>query len=164
MSMKALLATIIMALLIQGAIAQDLQEETAKPSNAVYGGFSFGGLIAGLSVSYEKTITEFTMGTIGLRGAYARVAGWDLRGNSLGVNWVYLYGRKKHHLELNMGMMGIQDRFNDPEMTPTERFFAQWDFFPLLNAGYRYQKPEGGFMLRTGGGMEMFFVSVGYSF
>ncbi|MBM3420546.1 MAG: hypothetical protein FJY11_05360, partial [Bacteroidetes bacterium] len=104
--MKALLATIIMALLIQGAIAQDLQEETAKPSNAVYGGISFGGLIGALSVSYEKTITEFTMGTIGLRGAYARVSGWDLRGNSLGLNWVYLYGRRKHHVELNLGIMG----------------------------------------------------------
>lgn len=164
MLMKIPVVTIIILSIATATTAQEVQEKRATPSSAVYGGFSFGGLIGGLSVSYEKTISGFSMGTIGLRGAYARVSGWDLRGNSFGLNWVYLYGRKKHHVELNMGVMGLQDRYNDPEMTPTERFFAQWDFFPLLNAGYRYQKPEGGFMLRTGGGMEMFYVSVGYSF
>lgn len=158
---------VIFSMLVLVSINLPGQEEQVKKqsiSNTVYGSLSFGGLIGGLSVNYERKIADFTMGSINLRGGLGRVSGWDLRGNSVGVNWVYLFGRRKHHIELNMGVLGVQDRYNDPELNPTERFFAQWDFYPLLNAGYRLQKPEGGFMLRTGGGIELFYVGVGYSF
>lgn len=162
--MKKFLFLLCLLMMPVGMLAQQNNNENTSAANVLYGGLSFGGLIGGISVNYERKVADFTMGSINLRGGLGRVSGWDLRGNSVGVNWVYLFGRRKHHIELNMGVLGIQDRYNDPELNPTERFFAQWDFFPLLNAGYRLQKPEGGFMLRTGGGMEMFYLGVGYSF
>jgi hypothetical protein len=162
--MKKVSVLICILLLSTGMLAQQSFNESPAAVNVLYGGVSFGGLTGAISVNYERKIADFTMGSINLRGGFGRVAGWDLRGNGVTVNWAYLFGRRKHHLELNMGVLGIQDRYNDPEMSKTERFFAQWDFFPLLNAGYRLQKPEGGFMLRTGGGMEMFYLGIGYSF
>ena len=162
--MKKISFLLSILLLPAGMLAQPSNQESPAAVNVLYGGLSFGGLIGGISVNYERKVADFTMGSINLRGGLGKVSGWDLRGNGVTVNWAYLFGRKKHHIELNMGVLGIQDKYNDPEMTKTERFFAQWDFFPLLNAGYRLQKPEGGFMLRTGGGMEMFYMGVGYSF
>jgi hypothetical protein len=170
--MKSLSIVLLVFLLPAGVLSQQQEQQqhgqeqpkTTSPANMVYGSVSFGGLLGALSVNYERTIAKFTGGTINLRGGFGRVSGWDLRGNGVTANWAYLFGRKKHHLELNLGVMGIQDRYRDQLMTKTELFFAQWDFFPLLNAGYRFQKPEGGFMLRTGVGTELLYLGVGYSF
>ncbi len=156
---------LIFFLLIPGVMyAQQPIGKAPVGVNVLYGGLSFGGLLGGISINYERRVADFTMGSINLRGGLGKVAGWDLRGNSVGVNWVYLFGKRNHHIELNLGVLGIKDKYNDAEMTPSERFFAQWDFFPLLNAGYRFQKPGGGFMLRTGGGMELLYLGIGYSF
>lgn len=162
--MKKVPFLLCLLLLPVGMLAQQGNSENPSAVNVLYGGLSFGGLLGGISVNYERKVADFTMGSINLRGGLGKVAGWDLRGNGVTVNWAYLFGRKKHHLELNMGVLGIQDKYNDPQMTPSERFFSQWSFFPLLNAGYRFQKPGGGFMLRTGVGMELLYLGIGYSF
>ncbi|MDX9930669.1 MAG: hypothetical protein RBS37_12550 [Bacteroidales bacterium] len=162
--MKHLVTLLLISFLAAAVQAQQTGTEETGPVNVVYGSISFGGLIGGISVNYERKVADFTMGSINLRGGLGRLSGWDLRGNGVTVNWAYLFGRDRHHIEINMGVLGVQDRYNDPELTATEKFFAQWDFFPLLNAGYRLQKPEGGFMLRTGGGMELFYIGIGYSF
>jgi hypothetical protein len=162
--MKAVSLALLIALLPIGVFAQQEQPVKPSPANVVYGSVSFGGLLGGLSVNYERKVADLTMGSVNIRGGYGRVSGWDLRGNGVTINWAYLFGHRKHHLELNLGVLGIQDAYNDQLMTRTELFFAQWDFFPLLNAGYRFQKPDGGFMLRTGVGTELLYLGVGYSF
>jgi hypothetical protein len=174
--MKAFLIILLIVLYPAVAPAQQAQQpqparkqpqgqpSASSPANILYGGLSFGGLLGGLSVNYERRVVGFAGGSINLRGGFGRVSGWDLRGNGIAANWAYLFGNRKHHLELNLGVMGIQDKYHDQQLTKTELFFAQWDFFPLLNAGYRFQKPEGGFMLRTGAGTELLYLGVGYSF
>ena len=64
------------------------------------------------------------------------------------VNW-----KKNHHIELNAGaFIGDEGRYD-------AKFI-----FPIFNIGYRYQKPNGGFIFRLNQGAESLGISLGYAF
>ena len=64
-----------------------------------------------------------------------------------------LTGKKNNHFELNAGgFLGFEDTYN-------EAFI-----FPIFNVGYRYQKPEGGFIFRANAGIISLGLSFGYAF
>lgn len=73
-------------------------------------------------------------------------------------------GGKNSHFELNAGA------FFGPR-GKTSIGFAMGDsdgdsgfIFPIFNIGYRFQKPEGGFMVRANAGIVSLGMSIGYAF
>ena len=64
-----------------------------------------------------------------------------------------LTGKKNNHFELNAGgFLGLEDTYNYAFI------------FPIFNVGYRYQKPEGGFIFRANAGIISLGLSFGYAF
>ena len=88
-------------------------------------------------------------------------------GGNYNVNW-----KKNNHFELNAGgFLGI-DKTTRYNRTGTgshnyiyEKEVSYYPFvFPIFNVGYRYQKPEGGFIFRANAGIISLGLSFGYAF
>ncbi len=66
-----------------------------------------------------------------------------------------LTGNKNEHFELNLGaFVGYENEF----------YNGGYFLFPILNIGYRYQKPIGGFIFRINAGFPSLGISLGYAF
>ena len=83
-----------------------------------------------------------------------------------------LTGKKNNHFELNAGgFLGIEKttRYNSSYYQQLynvpQREVSYYPFvFPIFNVGYRYQKPEGGFIFRANAGFISLGLSFGYAF
>ncbi|SFT74019.1 hypothetical protein SAMN05216474_2067 [Lishizhenia tianjinensis] len=107
-------------------------------SNALYGSLGYGGKYATANSYFEHCLTANdkikTLGKIGY-GGYYTVHG---TGSYLLGHVGLLTGAKNHHLEASIGANFF---FGD----------ALIEEIPLgANLGYRFQKPQGIFLLRTG--------------
>lgn len=68
-----------------------------------------------------------------------------------------LYGKRKHHLESSGGVfIGVTKKIG---YFPSGELFA----LPFLDLGYRYQKPEGGFIVRVKVGILGAGIGLGYA-
>ena len=116
------------------------------------------GLFSEASLNYERSIYSGDKiswyGRLG--GGYGAWVEWG--GN---IGWgglgaiTMLTGKKNNHFELNAGgFLGIE------AYTDMEEAFI----FPIFNVGYRYQKPEGGFIFRANAGIISLGLSFGYAF
>ena len=105
-----------------------------------------------VSINYERQILSgkkaTLFGRIGV-GETAQLSGESGSG-ALGAI-TFLTGKKNGHFELNAGTF-IGSNSNSTFL------------HPLLNIGYRYQKPDGGIILRTYAGIIGFGISLGYAF
>ena len=69
-----------------------------------------------------------------------------------------LTGKKNNHFELNAGgFLGL----DCPCVIGKD---GEEFIFPIFNVGYRYQKPEGGFIFRANAGLISLGLSFGYAF
>ena len=83
-----------------------------------------------------------------------------------------LTGKKYNHFELNAGgFLGIDKTtgYNRTGTGPSnyiyEKEVSYYPFvFPIFNVGYRFQKPEGGFIFRANAGIISLGLSFGYAF
>jgi hypothetical protein len=132
--------------------------------NALYGtaGIDFGEFYTTFLVNYERvvyTVPSSFIQSINLRIGAGPWVWWS--GN--GMNYVsvisLMTGRKKVHAEIGAGLVfsydSDQDRFH-----PLIR-----DRYAAGNLGFRYQKPGGSFVFRTGiGWPEFLYLSLGFCF
>jgi hypothetical protein len=141
--------------------------ELSKPElrkNVVYGtiGFypeEFYGTILG---NYERKLYQFPNSCI--NSLWVRVAAgpWGSWGSE-GWNYVstlsLLTGKKASHIEFGAGAVLSWD-------TSAKHFYPIWsDNYIAANLGYRYQKPGGSFVFRTGiGWPEFLYLSLGFCF
>jgi len=91
----------------------------------------------------------------GIGGIFGEIIEWKKNtGGWGGLGAItMLTGKKNHHIELNVGaFIGDEGRYD-------ARFI-----FPIFNIGYRYQKPNGGFIFRLNQGAESLGISFGYAF
>ncbi len=127
------------------------------PKKNIYGELHVGLFSQGV-INYERQIlsgkTVSWYGRLG--GGYGAWVEWG--GN---IGWgglgaiTMLTGKKNNHFELNAGgFLGIE------AYTDMEEAFI----FPIFNVGYRYQKPEGGFIFRANAGIISLGLSFGYAF
>ena len=158
---------------IYGQSEQDSLERVRK--NAVQASAGFGRVIAAYSVNYERLIVQFEDNSlIGLWGK-AGVGGWAEYGNNGGdyqqLTVGLLTGKSSGHLELNFGgarmynQQGFENYWmiNDPQAKPVKSNYVRWN--PVGSLGYRFQKPDGGILFRTGLGYpEGVFIGLGASF
>ena len=77
-----------------------------------------------------------------------------------------LTGENNNHFELNTGaFLGFDNDFYDgnpyviSNQVVTEKFIS-----PIFNIGYRFQKPDGGFIFRANAGIISLGLSFGYAF
>jgi len=104
-------------------------------------------------MNYERKVHESN--TVSLYGrigfGYAGMILGDGGGGVLGAATL-LTGKGNSHMEFNLGIFSGKDN-NDPFI------------LPLLDVGYRYQKPEGGLIFKVKAGvLGIFSVGLGYAF
>ena len=122
----------------------------------IYGELHVGLFSQGV-MNYERQI--FSGKTVSWYGRLGGGYGGWLEPFSAEYGWgglgaiTMLTGKKNNHFELNAGgFLGFEDTYN-------EAFI-----FPIFNVGYRYQKPEGGFIFRANAGIISLGLSIGYAF
>ena len=87
------------------------------------------------------------------RVAWGKWLSWGDEGNNFTLGASMLSGKRKNHLEAGIGGT-LYTEFNSDQK-----------LLPALNIGYRFQKPMGGFVFRTGMGIpESIYFGLGYSF
>ena len=112
-----------------------------------------------LGVTAELELAKLAKSKIFGKAGYNHVQiGWD-RGFSIGVSQIF--GKKSSHFEYSLGAHYFFDTDDNDEIS----YFSpsSW-IFPMLEAGYRYQKPDGGFIFRTGVGITGLYFGLGYGF
>ena len=144
--------------------------------NAVYGSVGFGGLYLIVNANYERLISisdKKSLRQVSARLALGKWALWADSGSSylLGVNSVW--GRNNNHFEAMIGAVALFEKSsykisvsnaNYPypgyDRVPTRLEYTM--FLPAAGIGYRFQRPDGKFISRTGiGWPEALYVSFG---
>lgn len=113
------------------------------------------GLLAHATLNYERRLIQgaktslFGRAGVGPSGIFFGSSGY---GGLLGATW--LTGNQKNsHFEFCSGVLiGHDSYYNDAF------------FLPLLKVGYRFQKPQGGFLFRANLGIVNVGISFGYTF
>ncbi|MBK7710644.1 MAG: hypothetical protein IPN67_02825 [Bacteroidales bacterium] len=139
-------------------------EGTRLKNNAIYGtaGFYPDGIYCNFLVNYDRIIFRFPNSffhAISFRAGAGLWVAWGSKGSNYVSTGSILMGKKSSHLELGSGVLF------------TYNSYAQ-EFQPIVNErhlagffGYRYQKPGGEFVFRTGiGWPEGMYLSMGYCF
>jgi hypothetical protein len=150
--MKKILLLISIVTIGFSANAQS-SEKNILSKNSIY--FD-AGLIPGIHafVNYERSIYQgervswFGRAGFGLAGMIWNYAGFG----GLGAVTM-LTGKKNSHFELNAGIFSGKDIDNSNSFT-----------YPLLDVGYRYQKPDGGFVFKAKLGILGVGFGLGYAF
>lgn len=116
------------------------------------------GFLAGLNVSYEHRLYSNAENNLHIYGRGGVAASGVLFGSGgFGglVGGSLLTGPNNHHFEADLGLIvGKNDGSGGNDV-----FFQ-----PMLEAGYRYQRPQGGFLFKAKGGITGFGIALGYAF
>lgn len=143
-----------------------------------------------VQVGLKKNVISITLGTAAIygivNGNYERIFsqkktgfikyylmrygfGWYESYGSPGYNAIAgisgLSGLGKRHLELNLGVAAMFNWNGYHEEDSNDRALGKTLVIPAGAIGYRFQKPGGSFIFRTGVGFpESFYVSFGFCF
>lgn len=162
-------------------IASASEKDTLNPQakNAIYGSVSTLGLWFTSSINYERhlfTTSNKLNVNYYLRVNYGGFSTWGASGPSTSLSLQGVLGKKKSHLELGLGFAGLFDKSGyDIGISNANYPFAgyepepsRWEYtmkLPSVTIGYRYQKPEGGFVFRSGiSSPEGVYLSLGWAF
>lgn len=157
--------TALFFLIVFGFSSSAFSQELKK--NSVFGNVGvviplFGG---SASISYDRSIFitqddtdirgKISIGHLGVIGG-----GWNYQSLTIGM----LTGKRNSHFELYAGAAFNQYKpSSSPGNTLKEK--SSIGIFPAGNIGYRFQKPDGWFIFRTGIGFpDLAFLGVGVAF
>lgn len=114
-------------------------------------------------IDVEQTIVQFTKSYINLRIGYGLWSDWGGSGDNIYLSGKYLFGFRNSHLETDLGIrFQIDDCCGESWIYNLNNIYSI-DYIPLINIGYRYEKPDGGFMFRVGIGSES-IVNIGFGY
>ena len=160
--MKIKLLLIVFSLLsIRSGFAQNKTEvlNSEKPrKNVVFGTFGIWPMYSTIMGHYERAFIHHTnsfVNSVGIRLGTGYSTVWTEDGGiNYSTNVFTILGRGINHLEIGAGLL-----------------LAPWtatrehNLFPSFNLDYRYHKPSGSLILRTGiGWPEAVHLSIGYCF
>ena len=151
--------------------AQDLQNP--KTSNfSLTGDVSSWVLIGGSTINLEAKIHRSESGMLAFYGRAGYTSGYliplfsdrtSFRGGLIALT--LLTGPGNHHFEASLGTYILSESNTTPG---TGIFFSGESkintFVPLVNLGYRYQKPEGGFIFKVHAGVLGLGLGIGIAF
>jgi hypothetical protein len=151
--MKTILKSTLIALFIfiLPANFQAQSEDTVSLSkNSIYADLSIG-LVSHIAISYERKIfSKNKISLFGRIGAAGSGVFWSDSGIGGLVAFTMLTGKKNSHFELSAGSFLVTD--------------GNHYIHPLVNIGYRYQKPKGGLMFKVYIGSVAIGAGLGYAF
>ena len=157
--LKKVLLTGLLVFLTILVYCQDNTASTEKlkiNKSALYGGLGITPVYGHITVNYEYMFAQRPDKAFKYRGVrvgsgmYQYFADASL--NTI-ISYMCLTGTENKHFELGLGVSYMH-------FTTLERRYIA----PAPNAGYRYQKPDGKFIFRTGIGFpELLYVSFGYA-
>jgi hypothetical protein len=165
--MKQILLYIFIILVVQGRAQTRLENDSLlrqEQKNTLFVGVGYAGLMVHANISYERQIFHFDKALINARIAYGKYAEWGDDGDLIMLNWAYLFGRKKHYFEADFGVFARISSIDASMSMYNKNLFAKYDFYPLVNIGYRYYNPKKHFSLRSGIGTEYLYLGLGFSF
>lgn len=159
MKVKSLLfiALIGCSILLSG---QDKENKlTSLKRNIITGNL---GLIE-FNLNYERVLFVLDRATVNMRVGYGWWDDWGGSGNNIYFVNQYVIGRRLSKLELGIGAkFKIDDCCGGDWLKGVNNIYST-DLYPVLNIGYRFEKPEGGFVFRFGFGTES-FVNLGFGY
>jgi len=142
------------------ALAQDtglVNQQTGLKKNTIYLSLGYVPMWAAVNINYERMVYHnqnwfFNSFYAKLGGGYFET--WGYSGPNFNGGLTVLSGKKNSHLEIDGGIAVIIDDWN-----------GDVDVYPGGALGYRFQKPGGHFVFRTGIGYpESFYLSFGVAF
>jgi len=107
--------------------------------NYILGNISFDGI----TLNYERNIFNWSVSQSNIRtglGLFNDLQGGGKQGI---VSLVQLFGKRNSHFEIVLGIRYLVNGRNNE--SPSEKYFCRDQFI-----GYRYEKPDGKFIFRTG--------------
>jgi hypothetical protein len=154
----------------------DSLQQVGFRKNSVHATAGFAGLMGAYNVTYERMILE-SKGD-GFQGLWVKVGtgGWGVWSSGgpyqslmLGI----LTGARSSHFELNFGIVRMVNKSTYERDKYTSDFYSEpapskssyTHIRPAGSVGYRYQKPGGRFLFRTGIGYpETLYLGLGTAF
>lgn len=144
------------------SIGQDNDLKKEYTNNTIYVTVGSAGITGGANINYERNILRIDNRF--LSSLWLKVGGgiwwnWADLGSQYTVSAVGLSGRGNNHFEYSLGVTGLYNGFcydlgnidYNAGLRSTKP--TKWDYtdvFPIGSLGYRYQKPNGHFVFRTG--------------
>lgn len=179
MKKNTTLLFILLAFVCYSTQASGQDSLKTQPKNVIYANAGTLGLWFTASANYERqlfsTDNKFYVNYY-MRACAGAFATWGADGPYGSLSLQGVYGAKRSHLELNLGLAALFDKSgyeigisnaNYPypgyESEPSKGDYTNWT--PAVSVGYRYQRPTGGFVFRTGIGFpEGVYLSFGLAF
>lgn len=155
--MKPIFLSLLAFLLLLSTLHAQNRSD-AFDNHALYADVGTVGVISGISLNYERKFhTNATgqarfFGRLGLAGT-AIVYGPQGLGGLGGIS--LLTGKKNHHFMASGGIFVGKDYEKDP---------GSMYALPMLDIGYRFQRPQGGFLFQAKAGIFGIGIGIGGSF
>jgi len=113
-----------------------------------------------LDANYEHKLMTYDKGYLFGRVGFGYWADWAVLGSDVKFHLSYISGKKKSHLEFDVGLM-FKGEFERIDIVNAGGF-SRSNLIPILNIGYRYQMPGRPIVFRIGIGTEsIFYFSLG---
>ncbi|MBN1116917.1 MAG: hypothetical protein JXA77_06925 [Bacteroidales bacterium] len=156
---KKLIFTFLIVILTVCVFSQEYNKDTLKykiNESAFHGGLGITPLYGSITVNYEIMLVErpnLVFKKRGFRAGTGIYQYYDDGSLNVVINYTCLTGAENNHFELGLGAAYMHF------LTTSGRYIV-----PAPNIGYRFKKPEGKFVFRTGVGFpELIYLSFGYS-
>ena len=173
-----LMGMLLPSLFLSGQVENTSGKWEPENRNVLHLSTGFGGIFYHLSLGYEYMLRcpdRSCANQFGIRALYGRWILWSDRGDDLSLMGTWQRGRRNNHFEAGGGLLLRYDRsfyqgnyggtyWRGESIEDPKRIHCT-SLMPACYLGYRYQRPQGGFMFRAGGGWpEALYLGVGYSF
>ena len=171
---------LIIIIIISSCTAMFSQDSTKQLvfeyPNAIYGTGAIGGLWGTFNLNYERQVRTTKINlfkSVGVRFGSGYWATWGSTGPHVILTPVFLSGTGKHHFESSIGGTLLYDQSSYEIGVSNAEYFGEqipsrtqyMIFAPAGTLGYRFQKPDGKFIFRTGAGFpDIVYISFGASF
>jgi len=151
--MKALTGLLLSTLFISPAFSQDTEEPAPINKNSVQGTTGTMLVFFTANVNYERMVKELPKSYLSVKAGFGGYASWNSSGQTYSLSLVHLAGKKNNHLESGAGLIYLHEKGWESQL------------WPDLHIGYRYQKPDGELLFRTGLGFpEGLYLGAGFAF
>ena len=165
---------IYLALVCYSVLSTGQDSLKTKPKNIIYANVGTLAFIAAASVNYERQLfSKDNKDYYYMRVCAGKFATWGGDGPFGTLSLQGVFGSKKSHFEFGIGVGALYNDYEYEEGVSSANYQnipepTKWDYTTLTPAGsvgYRYQRPNGGFVFRTGVGYpDGVYLSFGAAF
>ena len=153
---KILIAFAFLFLSLYSSAQDDRYSPEVLRHHAVYTNLGF----LSLDLNYEHKLFTYEKGYLFGRVGAGYWADWAILGANFKFHLSYISGKKNSHLEFDVGARYKGEFVYSSFIKPGG--FSNGDILPIVNIGYRFQKPGRPFVFRVGVGTEsIFYLSIG---